>query len=59
MLKGFETKDFNGHFRSKFHRVLWGFSPNRHDIAEVLLKVALNTIPPQFDQKESEIQKLI
>jgi hypothetical protein len=31
---------------SRFHRVLWGFPPNRHDIAEVLLKVVLNTIPP-------------
>ena len=30
----------------RFHRVLWGFPPNRHDIAEVLLKVVLNTIPP-------------
>ena len=32
---------------------------DRHDTAEILLKVALNTIPPQFDQKENEIHKLI
>jgi len=46
----------------RFIRVLCFFSTNRtdrHDIAELLLKVALNTIPSQFDQKENEIHKLI